>query len=628
MSLEKIGHYSLTNPASVYDEEALTALELAGRTVAKVNEAVGAFNTLETETGNHLQEQDKEISERLGAQDNAIKKMNDETMPAKVTEEVQEQIDNGTFDSQINTYIGNLEERVDNLLGSVKEGSTTLDAEVIDLRMAENGTTYTSAGECIRSEFTKVNDVLRIVPSWQPDKFVFYGDGREAELEGIYACTDFISIPETLETIGVITAMSNDSSGFCFYDVNKNYISGVNLGTSPIQFTENVVPVPKGARFIRYSCYSKNLDPSNSYLYFTDTLATLLTVEEETEEPLELSLVKSQYLDRTGSLITIENDNFVNAEMDVRPFQTFTLTSASVDNSRQYIIKSASGAILDMFPKENQAPYSVRTVTFTIPEGGAKLYLGGYMTGITIFEVINTALISERLDRMQEEINTITTDSSDFYKYAFEKILCIGDSLTAGACYVNGHTGGSISLNYPYYLGKMLNCNVTNAGRSGYSASDWHKQYFALYDFSMYDGFVIWLGTNYGYNSMPTDAEISSFTPDYTETADVANQSLYLIDIIKSIQSKNPDAVIFLCNNFASKTNTATNNTVLTEIAKKYSLPLVDMSDLGVSNHPELHGGVNNPHFGKAGNIYIANRIANNFADYFNADPLRVEFGY
>lgn len=39
-------HYSMENPASVYNEEAMTALELAGRTTAKVNECVSIVNGL------------------------------------------------------------------------------------------------------------------------------------------------------------------------------------------------------------------------------------------------------------------------------------------------------------------------------------------------------------------------------------------------------------------------------------------------------------------------------------------------------------------------------------------------------------------------------------------------------
>lgn len=61
MSVKPLNHYSLENPASVYDEEALTALELAGRTAAKVNETVNAFNAHEKNTNEHLARQDAEI---------------------------------------------------------------------------------------------------------------------------------------------------------------------------------------------------------------------------------------------------------------------------------------------------------------------------------------------------------------------------------------------------------------------------------------------------------------------------------------------------------------------------------------------------------------------------------------
>lgn len=49
MSINPIKHYSLTNPASIYDEEALTALELAARTAGKVNEVIADNNNFKTE---------------------------------------------------------------------------------------------------------------------------------------------------------------------------------------------------------------------------------------------------------------------------------------------------------------------------------------------------------------------------------------------------------------------------------------------------------------------------------------------------------------------------------------------------------------------------------------------------
>lgn len=134
-------HYSFTSPASVYDEEALTALQLAGRTASKVNETVRAFNKLENDTNNHLEDQDA-----------AIAKMNDETMPAKVDQEVQEHIENGDFDRQISEYAGQLDARLNALLGSVTAGTTSMDAEVIDGRMDNYNYTRPNIGASIRAQ--------------------------------------------------------------------------------------------------------------------------------------------------------------------------------------------------------------------------------------------------------------------------------------------------------------------------------------------------------------------------------------------------------------------------------------------------------------------------------------------
>ena len=140
MSIEKINHYSLNNPASVYDEESLTALELAGRTASKVNESIEAFNKLETDT-----------DLKLGAQDRKLNVFENTTIPNEVEYRVQAHIDDGTFDDQISKNLGNLSERVDNI-AKLPVGSTTGDAELIDIRVDEHGETFNSAGESVRKQ--------------------------------------------------------------------------------------------------------------------------------------------------------------------------------------------------------------------------------------------------------------------------------------------------------------------------------------------------------------------------------------------------------------------------------------------------------------------------------------------
>lgn len=123
MSINPLNHYSLENRGpTVYDEEALTALQLSARTAGKMNEVVQAFNDLE------------------------------KSVPGIVADDVQTHIDGGAFDKQIDKNMGNLGKKVDNLLGSVKEGSTTMDAEVIDARMDDNGKVHTNVGASIREQ--------------------------------------------------------------------------------------------------------------------------------------------------------------------------------------------------------------------------------------------------------------------------------------------------------------------------------------------------------------------------------------------------------------------------------------------------------------------------------------------
>lgn len=50
MSIKPVGHYSMENHASIYDEESLTALELVARLASKVNECILAFNKLDAYT--------------------------------------------------------------------------------------------------------------------------------------------------------------------------------------------------------------------------------------------------------------------------------------------------------------------------------------------------------------------------------------------------------------------------------------------------------------------------------------------------------------------------------------------------------------------------------------------------
>lgn len=139
MSIEKMrNHYAMTSPASVYDEEALTALELAGRTAGKLNEVVDLVNQNEK----------------------TVVKMEAE-LPTMARDAAEKQVDDyikdGTFDDAIDEYAGELTARMDNLLGNIPEGGTTMDAEIVDARLGGNGLPYASLGTANREQYAELN---------------------------------------------------------------------------------------------------------------------------------------------------------------------------------------------------------------------------------------------------------------------------------------------------------------------------------------------------------------------------------------------------------------------------------------------------------------------------------------
>lgn len=84
--IEKLNHYSITTPASIHDEEALTTLELVGRTGAKMNEVIDEVNKFESDVTKTVTEHQEVI----------------DGVPEMVSGEVLKLKEVGTFDEAIN----------------------------------------------------------------------------------------------------------------------------------------------------------------------------------------------------------------------------------------------------------------------------------------------------------------------------------------------------------------------------------------------------------------------------------------------------------------------------------------------------------------------------------------------
>lgn len=184
----------------------------------------------------------------------------------------------------------------------------------------------------------------------------------------------------------------------------------------------------------------------------------------------------------------------------------------------------------------------------------------------------NGAPVVEKVYIYEEKLEEDTRDYSTFVG-CFNKVVCIGDSITEGD---QGPTFGAnltqrvTPWNYPYYLAKNTGWTCDNKGHSGYTTIAWwdrHKND----DFSSYDTAIIFLGTNLGL----TDTLASDVEP-YTNYNDFANTNTgCYCKIISKLKADNPMIKIFILGtyNVEQKTYWRTTQKVLAKIATKYNIP-------------------------------------------------------
>lgn len=176
----------------------------------------------------------------------------------------------------------------------------------------------------------------------------------------------------------------------------------------------------------------------------------------------------------------------------------------------------------------------------------------------------------------------------DYLTDAFSTAICIGDSVTEGIGSVSDYTKVK-NYSYPTRLVKMTGWTIENAGKAGLTALQWWQQIFGNYDYSQYQVAIIELGLN---NGLTDTLDTDVVGDDYTQYADT-NTGGYC-KIIEGIKAQNEDAFVVLLISTGIGTTTAD---VIKKIGKKYSLPVIDLTDRTYMNlaeskyHPVLSGG-------------------------------------
>lgn len=420
---------------------------------------------------------------------------------------------------------------------------------------------------------------------WHDDKYVLSYNGNILSYgTNVYSCTDYIDITG-LSKIKVYVGITNDNIGLAFYNSEKTYISGVNfynysLGDAPI------FNIPANAKYLVCTCgYNKK---DKFFIKVCDVAAPFIGLWNE--------YVK---------LSKLVNDN----DTEYTVYDIGTLQDGYVNSSHGRFSTATSYKRTDYVPIQAHKILIISTVKPNVPNVGIafydinKTYLGGSdFSSCNIGDEIeldvpnNTKYFvycaeNKYQSNMRVRVKSIGESIAEISKTltyvppvnpceyrdsaecrVFNKILCIGDSLTDGQ--FDYKTDGTIKefndkrYAYPTYLKAISGRDVTNFGDAGKTTVSW----FSLHgneDFSGHDACIIALGRN----DAPDVKNVSS-----------SDRITAMNNIIAKVKADNPQIKIFICTqiNYYNYSGIDTiNNDMKTVVQNNTDCYLLDIHTYG-----------------------------------------------
>lgn len=345
-------------------------------------------------------------------------------------------------------------------------------------------------------------DSLRINVDWIEGYYIGKTTGKPIENSN-YKCTDYIEVSSNTVTkiIGYnLRVFENTAIGY--YDCEKTFISAWSPDSATLTNVVGEIVPPKNAVYARFSCYKnyngklwlKNISPMGTAKHKADT--NYIPIGAQWEE--------NHYINANGVSTSTPNNFYASPFIELDENTTyycwnkiFTGYYAFYDATKTLIPGSGHGNDNSMhgtFTTPANTAYGRFSINGDASDAGnpSDAWIGIYDSKPTDYGYM--------LKNWYANSTENPCDYNGDEITVFNKILCIGDSLTSGTFNYRedrstSHYVEYAKYSYPNFLKKLTGCDVVNMGNGGKSSAEWYEQH-ENDDLSGYDCAIIQLGVN------------------------------------------------------------------------------------------------------------------------------------